>query len=161
MPWSCCGSRRGSARKPACPADRIIYTDTRAWGEVEKPLYDAQLGLTGKPDYLVEQNGQIIPVEVKSGQARRTPLTIRTSIKSPPTACSSSAEWESVRPTASSTTATAILPWTTRLNLESNLLDVLAEMRRDEVRTNVPRSHEVPARCQSLRLRDLCDQKLS
>jgi CRISPR-associated exonuclease Cas4 len=45
--------------------------------------------------------------------------------------------------------------------LENNLLDVLAEMRRDEVRTNVIRSHEVQARCSRCGFRGLCDQKLS
>ena len=48
------------------PAGRVIYTDTRGWGKPEQAFYDSELGLTGKPDYLVEQKGQIIPVEVKS-----------------------------------------------------------------------------------------------
>ena len=43
-------------------------TPTRGWGKLERPLYDQALDLTGKPDYLVQQNGQIIPVEVKSGR---------------------------------------------------------------------------------------------
>ena len=36
------------------PAGRVIYSDTSRWAAVEKPLYDAVLGLAGKPDYLVE-----------------------------------------------------------------------------------------------------------
>ena len=55
------------------PGGRVIYTDTRAWGAVEKPLYDADLGLSGKPDYLVDQNGKLIPVEVKSGRTPEAP----------------------------------------------------------------------------------------
>ncbi|HVN14404.1 MAG TPA: PD-(D/E)XK nuclease family protein, partial [Anaerolineales bacterium] len=55
------------------PSGRVIYTDTRGWGKLERPLYDQALGLTGKPDYLVQQNGQIIPVEVKSGRAPEAP----------------------------------------------------------------------------------------
>ena len=54
-------------RASGLPGGRVIYTDTRAWGKVEKPLFDKDLGLTGKPDYLIEQNGKIIPVEVKTG----------------------------------------------------------------------------------------------
>ncbi|MBL8107982.1 MAG: hypothetical protein JNJ72_20605, partial [Anaerolineales bacterium] len=46
------------------PGGRVIYTDTRGWGKVEKPLYYPALALTGKPDYLIEKNGQLIPVEV-------------------------------------------------------------------------------------------------
>jgi hypothetical protein len=29
------------------PGGRIIYTDTSDWGAVEKPLYSAEIGLTG------------------------------------------------------------------------------------------------------------------
>jgi hypothetical protein len=32
------------------PGGRVIYTDMRGWGPVEKPLYDQALGLAGKPD---------------------------------------------------------------------------------------------------------------
>jgi len=55
----------GRQRKAAgLPGGRIIYTDTHGWNKVEKPLYNATLDLTGKPDYLIEKDGQIIPVEV-------------------------------------------------------------------------------------------------
>ena len=49
-------------KEAGLPGGRIIYTDTRGWGKVEKPLFYPALELTGKPDYLVEKNGQIIPV---------------------------------------------------------------------------------------------------
>ena len=147
-------------KKAGLPGGRIIYTDTRAWGEVEKPLYDAQLGLTGKPDYLVEKDGQIIPVEVKSGKAPDAPydshiyqiaayclLVQRGMGKRPPYGIIHYSDRDF---------AVDFTP-----ELENNLLDVLAEMRRDEVRTGVARSHEVPARCSRCGYRDLCDQKLS
>jgi CRISPR-associated exonuclease Cas4 len=38
---------------------------------------------------------------------------------------------------------------------------VLAEMRRDEVRSDVARSHEQVARCARCGFRDLCDQSLA
>ncbi|MDO8755357.1 MAG: hypothetical protein Q7J80_15775, partial [Anaerolineales bacterium] len=62
--------RRSSIQRKEAglPGGRIIYTDTRGWGKVEKPLFYPALELTGKPDYLVQQNGNIIPVEVKSGR---------------------------------------------------------------------------------------------
>ena len=55
------------------PGGRMIYADTRAWGRVEKPLFAASLGLTGKPDYLVQSEGAIIPIEVKSGRPPAAP----------------------------------------------------------------------------------------
>ena len=51
----------------------MISSDTSEWGKVEKPLYDPLSGLTGKPDYLVEENGFYIPVEVKSSRAPGLP----------------------------------------------------------------------------------------
>ena len=56
------------------PAGEIVYSDMGAWVRQRKPLFDRSLGLTGRPDYLVEQqDGLIIPVEVKSSGAPREP----------------------------------------------------------------------------------------
>jgi CRISPR-associated exonuclease Cas4 len=147
-------------KEAGLPGGRVIYTDTRAWGEVEKPLYDAQLGLTGKPDYLVEQNGQIIPVEVKSGKALDAPYDSHI--------YQIAAYCLLVQRTMDKRPSYGIIHYSDRdfavdytSELESNLLDVLAEMRRDEVRTGVARSHDIPARCHRCGYRDLCDQKLT
>ena len=67
--WQSNRQRRGAG----VPRGRIIYTDTRGWGKLEKPLFYAPLELTGKPDYLIEKDGWIIPVEVKSGRAPQAP----------------------------------------------------------------------------------------
>ncbi|MCJ7700317.1 MAG: hypothetical protein MUO62_01935, partial [Anaerolineales bacterium] len=32
------------------PGGQIIYADTSKWDPLEKPLYDSQVGLSGKPD---------------------------------------------------------------------------------------------------------------
>ncbi|MBK9603835.1 MAG: hypothetical protein IPO36_18665 [Anaerolineales bacterium] len=50
------------------PGGRIIYTDTRGWGKW-RSLSLPGTRVDSKPDYLVKKNGQIIPVEVKSGRA--------------------------------------------------------------------------------------------
>ena len=39
-------------------------------------------------------------------------------------------------------------------------LDLLAEMRRDDPRVEVDRSHDDPARCRRCGFRHVCDQKL-
>ena len=54
---------------PGLPAGRVVYTDTRGWGRVEKPLFSPRWQLTGKPDYLVQTAAEVVPVEVKSGRA--------------------------------------------------------------------------------------------
>ena len=150
----------GRQRKQAgLPGGRVIYTDTRAWGEVDKALYDHALGLTGKPDYLVEQDGQIIPVEVKSGRTPEAPydshifqvgayclLVEKAYGKRPPYGIIHYPKRDFA------------VDYTTEL--ESALMEQLAEMRRDGMRQDVPRSHDEPARCQSCGFRKVCDQKL-
>ena len=53
-------------RASGLPRGRVVYADPGLWGKTEKPLYDAELGLTGKPDYLIRSGEMLIPVEVKS-----------------------------------------------------------------------------------------------
>jgi CRISPR-associated exonuclease Cas4 len=65
------GSRQ--QRESGLPAGRVLYSDPKVIGAPEKPLFDADALLTGKPDYLVEEKGALIPVEVKSGWAPPEP----------------------------------------------------------------------------------------
>ena len=142
------------------PGGRVIYTDTRAWGRVEKPLYDRDLGLTGKPDYLVEQNGRIIPVEVKTGHTPDAPydshifqvavyclLVQKTYGKRPP---------HGIIHYPGRDFAVDYTP-----GLENALLDLIADIRRDEHRSDVPRSHEDPQRCRRCGFHTVCDQSLA
>ena len=142
------------------PGGRVIYTDTRAWGVVEKPLVYFELGLTGKPDYLVEREGTIIPVEVKSGRTPAAPYD--SHIFQVAAYCLLVEKTYGKRPPY------GIIHYPGRdfaidytRQLESSLLDQLAEIKRDEVRTNVPRSHEDAARCRGCGFRKICDQSLA
>lgn len=143
------------------PGGRVIYTDTRGWGApLEEPLFNKQLGLTGKPDYLVEQKGQIIPVEVKSGRAPESPydshiyqlaayclLVEKTYGKRPP---------YGIIHYPARDFAVDYTP-----ALESSLLDLLADIRRDDTRAEVNCSHAEPARCRRCGFRTVCEQKLA
>ena len=148
--------RRSSA---GIPGGRIIYTDTHAWGAVEKPLYDPVTGLTGKPDYLVDQGDWIIPVEVKSSQVKDGPydshiyqlaayclLVDRTHGKRPPYGI------------LHYPNRTYAIDYTAAL--ENSLLDVLEEMHAQERRKKVDRSHEIAARCHACGYRHICDQQI-
>lgn len=150
-------SRRQQAA--GLPGGRVIYTDTGAWGKVEKPLYFAGLGLTGKPDYLVEKNGRFIPIEVKSGRAPQAPYDSHI--------YQLAAYCLLVEKTMGSRPPYGILHYSDRdfaidytPELEDALLDLLAEMRRDERRTEVERSHEQPGRCAKCGFRQVCEEKL-
>ena len=141
------------------PAGRVIYSDTNRWGPLEKPLYDAQLGLTGKPDYLVEQQDRIIPVEVKSKRVTQAApdghifqlaaycwLVEHVFGKRPP---------YGILHYPNRTLAIDYTP-----ELENALLDLVAEMRSQEHRKEVERSHNSAARCARCGYRSICDQAL-
>ncbi len=147
-------------RQAGVPGGRLIYTDTRSWGIVEKPLFAADLGLTGKPEYLVQSGDRIIPVEVKSGRTPEAPYD--SHIFQVASYCLLVDRTYGKRP------AYGIIHYPKRdfavdytPELESALLDQLAEMRRDETRSDVPRSHESVARCRSCGFRSICDQSLA
>jgi CRISPR-associated exonuclease Cas4 len=146
-------------KQAGVPGGRVIYSDTRAWGPLEKPLYDAGLGLAGKPDYLVEQNGRILPVEVKTG--RTPPAPYDAHIYQVAVYCLLVEKTYGIRPPH------GIIHYPGRdfavdytPGMESALLDLLVEIRRDERRASVERSHADPARCQGCGFRSVCDQKL-
>jgi CRISPR-associated exonuclease Cas4 len=146
-------------RAAGLPGGRVIYTDTRAWGAVEKPFFDAELDLTGRPDYLVEKNGKIIPVEVKSGKTPEAPydshifqvaaycyLVHKATGKRPPYGIIHYPGGDfAVDYTA---------------ELEDALLDLIANMHIDERRAEVGRSHEESQRCSHCGYREVCDQRL-
>lgn len=150
---------RQTLRQAGLPGGRVIYADTRRWGPVEKPLYDRALALTGRPDYLVEQGDRWIPVEVKSSHGRQGPydghifqlaayclLVERSMGRRPP---------YGILHYPDRTYAIDYTP-----ALEAALMDLLAEMRVQERRRTVDRSHESPARCRSCGFRGMCDQRL-
>lgn len=141
------------------PRGRVIYADTGGWNKVEKPLFYAALELTGKPDYLVEQNGKIIPIEVKSSRAPEAPydshiyqlasyclLVEKTYGKRPPYGI---IHYEDKNFSVEYTH-----------ELEQSLLELIVEMKRDGIKREVARSHEQASRCKRCGFRSVCDQSL-
>jgi CRISPR-associated exonuclease Cas4 len=147
-------------RASGLPGGRVIYTDTRAWGKVEKPLFDKDISLTGKPDYLIEQNGKIIPVEVKTGRTPESPYD--SHIFQVAAYCLLVEKTYGKRP------AYGIIHYPGRdfavdytPDLENALLDLIADMRINERRSEVSRSHEDEQRCRRCGFRQVCDQRLA
>jgi CRISPR-associated exonuclease Cas4 len=147
-------------KEAGLPGGRIIYTDTHGWGKVESPLFYPALELTGKPDYLVQQNGKIIPVEVKSGKAPEAPYD--SHIYQLAAYCLLVEKTYHTRPPY------GIIHYENRdfaidytRKLEEALIDLLVEMKRDEHKKDVPRSHEQAGRCAKCGFRKNCDQSLA
>jgi CRISPR-associated exonuclease Cas4 len=141
------------------PAGRIIYADTRAWGAVQEPLYDRTLGLTGRPDYLVQKGKHTIPVEVKTSQVSHAPYD--SHIFQLAAYCRLVESTFGVRPPY------GILHYPNRTyaidytrQLENALLNLLDEMRAQERTQDIDRSHDQAARCARCGFRAICDQAL-
>lgn len=146
------------------PGGRIIYEDTHAWHKTSESLYDPILGLTGKPDYLIEKGDTVIPVEIKSSQPPIAPydshimqlaayclLVERAIGKRPPHGILH------YQP-ASRENRTFAVDFSPQL--EHAILDVLVEMRSFQRKKDVARSHEIVARCQNCGYKHTCDRSL-
>lgn len=146
-------------RKIGLPGGRVIYTDTSRWGPVEAALYDPETGLAGRPDYLVESDQEVIPVEVKSSRAPASPYD--SHIYQLAAYCLLVERSSGRRPSH------GILHYSNRTfaidytpELEAALLNLMDEMRARARRKEVARSHESAARCSACGYRHLCDQRL-
>lgn len=146
-------------RAAGLPGGRVIYTDTKEWGAVEKALFDPVAGLTGKPDYLVKKGRAVLPVEVKSGRTPKAPYDAH--IYQLAAYCLLVEREYGVRPPygiihyPKHTFAVDYTP-----GLESALLDILGDMRASENRGEAHRSHDEAARCGGCGYRHECDQRL-
>ena len=141
------------------PGGKIIYSDTKEWGSIVKPFYDPILGLTGKPDYVVKKGPQLIPVEVKSSHVTDSPYD--SHIYQLAAYCYLVEQDTGTRPNY------GILHYPTRTfrvdyteTLENALLDLISEIRYQERRTVVNRSHETPTRCASCGYQEKCKESL-
>lgn len=141
------------------PGGRIIYSDTSQWGKVERPLYDPKLDITGRPDYLIEDGQAIIPVEVKSGRTPSAPYD--SHIFQLAAYCLLVERALGTRP------AYGVIKYPQRTfavdytpALESALLDLIADIRRHERKSDVERSHNQRNLCVGCGYHEACDQSL-
>jgi len=145
------------------PAGRVVYSDmgnAQAWGRVERPLFSQRLQLTGKPDYLVRDGDAVIPVEVKSGRAPADG-PYDSHIFQLAAYCALAAEAYGRRPShglikyADKIFAVDYTP-----QLESELMTLLDEIRRDADSDDAHRSHDSAARCRACGFREVCGEEV-
>lgn len=147
-------------RATGLPKGQVVSADVGRWQPEGSALYDRQLDLAGKPDYIVEHDGAAVPVEVKSGRTPRQPypshilqlaaycyLVEANSGKAPP--------YGILRYPQN----TFKVPYTP--DLREELFATIAEIREVEGgRFDVDRSHSSPARCAACGFRAVCDQRM-
>lgn len=140
---------------------RVVYADTGAWRNVEQPLISRRYALAGKPDYVVEQNGSIVPIEVKPTRTATTPrdadvmqlaaygLLVEETMAHGRTVPYGLLKY---RDTVFQIDFTA--------ELRADLVSLMESMRRDAIEGDVARSHAEPRRCRACGYRTECNQVL-
>ena len=150
-------SRRGLDRA-GLPSGKVVYIDTEQLGRPKSALYDAATNLSGRPDYLMRDGGQLIPVEVKSGRAPFMPYESHR--------MQLAAYCLLVEAVHGQVPARGIIKYADRSfeisftqALKNELLDIVAEMRRFEY-SQPDRSHQNERRCEACGFVEACDQAL-
>ena len=153
------GISRLLAKRTGIPGGRIIYSDPGMWKKARKPLYDARIGLTGRPDYLIKKGDQIIPAEVKSSWAPRSPYD--SHILQLAAFCVLVTSTYGPRPPY------GLLRYKNRtfkvkftFDLEERLLEIIDIIRMQKNKGDTHRSHNQPNRCARCGYRNSCDQRL-
>jgi CRISPR-associated exonuclease Cas4 len=147
-------------RSTGLPAGRLIYSDHKQWGKIETALYDPTYNLTGKPDFIVESNRGLIPVEVKSGRGRQAPYD--SHIYQLAAYCLLIDQTFGIRPEY------GILHYSNKdfavdytPTLEHSVINLIREIRALGRKRTIDRSHESLNRCQNCGFNAICDQSLS
>jgi len=151
---------RQTRARAGLPRGRVIAADMGAWRRLDRPLFSRRHLLTGRPDYIVADGPDLIPVEVKSARAPARPydshvlqlaayclLVAETSGRRPPYGILHYAD------------RTFEVPFTREL--EEELLTVLEMMREDLAAGRADRDHDDPRRCAACGHRLQCDQALT
>lgn len=154
--WLAWRARRGQAQS-GLPQGRLVYADTGRWSAVAKPYVSARYGLTGKPDYLVDTDEGLVPVEVKRTAAPAGGQAYPSHVMQLAAYCLLIEEAHGQAPPHGLiryADATVQIDYTPALR--QALLDLLAEMRQARRGDDVRRSHDDPARCRGCGVRHAC-----
>lgn len=167
-------SRREASRS-GLPAGTLLYSDTgRPVGRLapaevgaegfkqEKPLVSTALGLVGRPDYLVEAEGGVVPVEVKSASSPADGRPYDSHVAQLAAYCLL------VEDLLGASVPYGVIRYRDREvrveftdGLRAQALALVEEMRAARDAEEVHRSHEDPRRCAGCSMRDVCTEALA
>lgn len=149
-------------KKSRLPDAQVVYADTDLWQRVPQTLVDDQLGMVGKPDYVMKtRQGSLIPVEVKTGHTPDTPYDSHL--------LQLMAYGLLIQSNYTQIPEYGLLHYPEKdfrvdftPELLAQLVETLDEIRQIEHENKVPeRSHASSARCRSCGYRGVCDQKIT
>jgi CRISPR-associated exonuclease Cas4 len=150
------GYAKNIRRQYGIPDGMITYSDLN---KPAQPLFSKELGLTGKPDYIVRHRGQYIPVEVKTGTAIKPYWNHIMQI---------AAYCLLLEEQYNTAVPFGVLTYGDRRQfrvpfgpeLKRQIQDKMAEIRAQLWSNQVDRNHNVATKCQSCSLRRYCTQKI-
>ena len=139
---------------------RVVYSDTGAWARVEKPLFSRRYQLTGKPDYIVQDDtGANIPIEVKPTRTNPQPRHSDT--------MQLMAYGILIEEKFGPRPAYGLLKYRDRVfeiefteELRAEFFETLKEMRAMRRAKNVWRNHTDAVKCKYCGYRDACEERL-
>jgi CRISPR-associated exonuclease Cas4 len=166
---------RREARRSGLPAGALLYSDTgKPVGRLapvevgaegvkqERPLVSNSLRLVGRPDYLIEADGHIIPVEVKSTASPPNGRPYDSHVAQLAAYCLL------VEDVLGAQVAYGVIRYRDREarvefteELREQTLALIEEMRAASLEDDVHRSHEDPRRCAGCSMRDVCTESLA
>jgi CRISPR-associated exonuclease Cas4 len=151
---------RNIREETGLPAGHIVSTDTDGWACCTKPLFAPRYQLAGKPDYLVQSGRHLIPVEIKPNRSATSPYL--SDILQLGAYCLLIEEVYH-RPPPYGILKYRDYGFEIKYNrrLRQQVLDVLANIRRDRVTSEVKSNHDDPARCARCGVNAACDQRLA
>jgi len=142
------------------PEGRLVFQDADRRRALRRPLVSFRYGLTGKPDYLVETNEGIVPVEVKSHDSLRSG-PYPSDISQLTAYCVLVEDATGVAPPYA-IIQYANRPWRIQFTrqMRKEVLRVIDEIRSACQSQSVHRNHTQPGRCRACGFRDGCDERI-
>ncbi|MGH9855470.1 MAG: CRISPR-associated protein Cas4 [Blastocatellia bacterium] len=142
------------------PRGEVLYDDTS--GRAREQFFSKRLLMAGKPDYLVkDRNGNLIPVEVKSGNAPRTGRPYESHLMQ------LAAYFLLIEDALQRPAPYGLIRYRNRTlrvantdELRERLMDVVAQMRALLARGEPHRNHNRAQRCSRCSMAHACDERL-
>lgn len=152
-------ARRGRVRA-GLPPGRVIYADTGGWRRPQRPLFSKAFHLTGRPDYLVVEGADVVPIEVKSGPAPAQPYPSHV-LQLAAYCLLVEAHYERRPSYGIIKYADAAFEVDYTPQLERELVATLDDMRADLAAGEAPRDHDDPRRCAACGQNARCAERLA
>jgi CRISPR-associated exonuclease Cas4 len=173
--WFAGRAARREASRAGLPAGAVIYSDTnKPVGRLaptemgpegvrqERPLRSETLGLVGRPDYLIETDSGVVPVEAKSAAAPPDGRPRDSHVAQLAAYCLL------VEDVLGASVPYGLIKYRDRESrveytpeMKRRALALIEEMNAAANADEVHRSHEDPRRCAGCSLREVCTESLA